>query len=156
MLCAFGMARLGRDAELRYTPHGDAVCNLSLAFNYGKKDESTGQRPTTWVDATLWGRRAEALAPYLLKGMALTVTLEEVHIEYYKNRDGAETPKLAARVVDIDLGASPMERTAPEPQRRAAPMPVAARVAPAPRGPARAPAPGGSGFDDMESDDIPF
>ena len=40
MINAFGMARLGRDAELRYTPNGDAVCNLSLAFSYGKKDDS--------------------------------------------------------------------------------------------------------------------
>src|SRR5438270_380965 len=38
-----GLATLGRDAELRRTPNGEAVTNLSLAFNYGRKDQS-GQK----------------------------------------------------------------------------------------------------------------
>lgn len=169
MINAFGMARLGQDAELRYTNQGDAVCNLSLAFAYGRKDES-GQRPTTWIDATLWGKRAEGLAQYLLKGTQVSVLLEEVHDEMYTARDGGERHKIAARVLDIDLASNGQRREeeaprAPQraPQRAYAPaqaprrpMPAAGRVAP----PARAPAPasyveGGSGFDDMD-DDVPF
>jgi single-strand DNA-binding protein len=156
MIHAFGMARLGRDAELRYTPNGDAVCNLSLAFSYGKKGDD-GYRPTQWVDATLWGRRAEALTPYLLKGAQIAVAVEDLHIEFYKNRDGAEMPKLAARVVDVDLsgGAPPQERPVAPSMAQRAPLPAAARTAAPPRAPARAPAAGPSGFDDMD-DDIPF
>jgi single-strand DNA-binding protein len=159
MLSAFGYARLGRDAELRYTNAGDAVTSLSLAFSYGRRDE-TGQRPTTWVDAALWGKRAESLAQYLLKGTAVVVSLDELRMETYQGRSG-EGHKIAARVADIEL-ASPKENgaaAAPPPAvvaRRPEP-PAGATTRPPPRLPARASAPaaGGSGFDDMD-DDIPF
>lgn len=136
----FGLARIGRDAEIRHTANQDAVCSLSLAFAWGKKDAS-GKRPTQWVDGSLWGKRAEALAPYLLKGTLIAVTLDEVHIETYQGANGAAT-KLAGKVLDIELAGSPAAAPAPTP----APAPR-----PAPR-PAPAPAPN---FADMD-DDIPF
>ena len=67
MAMMIGLARLGRDAEIRTTSQGDSVATLALAFSYGRKG-SDGNRPTQWVDAALWGKRAEALAPYLTKG----------------------------------------------------------------------------------------
>jgi single-strand DNA-binding protein len=152
MILAMGAARLGRDVELRYTPSGDAVTNLSLAFSYGKKGDD-GKRPTTWVDATLWGKRAEALAPYLLKGGQVTVTLEDLHLESFKGREGGEMWKLVGRVLDIELGSSGAPAGQEAPAR-----PVQRAPAPAPgRAPGRAPVPpaAGSGFDSM-SDDIPF
>jgi single-strand DNA-binding protein len=98
-----GLARLGRDAEVRYTPGGDAVCNLSLAVNYGQKDQG-GNRPKQWIDATLWGKRAEALAQFLVKGSVHCFTLEDIHIETYQKNGGGEGFKLAARVLDVELG----------------------------------------------------
>ena len=136
----FGLARLGRDAEIRTTSQGESVATLALAFSYGRKG-GDGKRPTQWVDAALWGKRAEALAPYLLKGGLVSVSLEDVHIETFDGKNGPGH-KLAARVVDVEL-ASPK-------QPSAAPAP---RQAPAPR-PAPAPA-GGHGFEEMDSD-IPF
>ena len=136
----FGLARLGRDAEIRTTGQGESVATLALAFSYGRKG-SGGNRPTQWVDAALWGKRAEALAPYLTKGGLVSVVLEDVHIETFDGKNGPGH-KLAARVVDVEL-ASPK-------QAGAAPAP---RQAPAPR-PAPAPS-GGHGFESMD-DDIPF
>ena len=40
-----GLARIGKDAELRYTASNEPVANLSLAFNYGRKGDD-GKRPT--------------------------------------------------------------------------------------------------------------
>ena len=96
---AFGLARLGRDAELRTTRQGESVATLALAFSYGRKG-SDGNRPTQWVDAALWGKRAEALAPYLTKGGLVSVVLEDVHIETFDGKNGPGH-KLAARVVDV-------------------------------------------------------
>ena len=139
---SFGLARIGRDVELRRTSGGDAVASISLAFTYGRKGED-GKRPTQWVDAALWGKRAEALAPYLLKGGLVAVTLEEVHIETFQGSSGPGH-KLTGKVLDIELaGGGDKPAAAPRP----APTPA--------RAPARAPAPAGSGFDDMD-DDIPF
>lgn len=138
----FGLARLGRDAEIRTTSQGESVATLALAFSYGRKG-SDGNRPTQWVDAALWGKRAEALAPYLLKGGLVSVSLEDVHIETFDGKNGPGH-KLAARVVDVELaspkqaGAAPAPRHAPAPAPRPAPTPSA-----------------GSGFDDM-TDDVPF
>ena len=64
---------VGRDAELRRTNSGDAVLNFSLAIDNGK-DKEGNKRDATWFDCSLWGKRAEALQSYVLKGGKLTVT----------------------------------------------------------------------------------
>jgi single-strand DNA-binding protein len=62
---------LGADAELRNTPKG-AVCKLRLATTEKWKDkEGQKHERTEWHRATLFGTRAEALAPMLTKGKKL-------------------------------------------------------------------------------------
>ncbi|RYF31377.1 MAG: single-stranded DNA-binding protein [Comamonadaceae bacterium] len=141
----FGLARIGRDAELRTTGQGDQVATLSLAFTYGRKG-ADGKRPTQWVEGALWGKLAEALTPYLTKGTQVSVTLDDTRIETFRKSDGTDGLKLAGRVTSIELAGSG-ERTAPAPAPRPAP-------AAAPRAPAAATR-AASGFDDMD-DDIPF
>lgn len=143
---AHGLARLGRDAEVRRTPSGEAVCNLSLAFNVRNK----GEQETTWVEAALWGKRAESLAPYLLKGSMHAFDLSDVRIEAYEGRNGSGT-KLVANVVDVTLGPKATgEGPAKAPGR---PQERSQQGDPIKTPPPRAAS--GSGFDDME-DDIPF
>lgn len=134
-----GLARLGRDAELRYTSSGEAVVNLALAFNYGQK-QADGNRQTQWLEASLWGKRAEALAPHLAKGSALSVVLSEPHVETFEGKNGTGH-KLVSRVIDIEFAGSKGESSAPaakQDQKPAMPAPSA-----------------GSGFDDLEND-LPF
>jgi single-strand DNA-binding protein len=114
MIQLFGLARLGRDAELRNTSGGDQVASLSLAFTYGRKGDD-GKKPTQWVDGAIWGKRAEALAPYLTKGTLVTVTVEDAHIETFKKSDGTEGTKLAGRVTAIDLAGGGERQAAPAP-----------------------------------------
>lgn len=143
-----GVFRIGRDAEVRFIPSGEAVSNLSLAYNYGRRD-GDGKQPTQWIEAGLWGDRAEKLAQHLTKGKAVFCVIEDLHIETFKKADGTPGQKLAGRVQRLDF-VGPRESS-----DRASPAPSAApRGAPAPtRGaPPKAPA---SGFDDMD-DDIPF
>ena len=143
----FGLARIGRDVEIRSTNTGESVASLSLAFTYRAK----GEKCTQWVDAALWGKRADALAPYLLKGGLISVTLEDVHIETYRKNDGGEGVKLAGRVMDIELaGGRDAQATPAAPQQRSTRPSHDAAIARSP-----APAKVSSGFDDMDSD-IPF
>jgi single-strand DNA-binding protein len=67
--CCF-IGNLGKDAELRYTPGGDAVATLNLACSKKWKNKNTGQMQerTEWVRIVLWGKTAESLAQYLTKG----------------------------------------------------------------------------------------
>ena len=142
---AQGLARLGKDCEIRYLANGDAVASLAMAFTYGKKGED-GKRSTQWVDATLWGKRAEVLAQYLTKGSQVVAYLEDVRIETYEGKNGTGS-KLVARVADIELisGNAAPQQSAPAPRQ-------AQRPAPAPQ---QQHGSASSGFDDMDSD-IPF
>ena len=99
---AQGLARIGKDAEVRFTPGGTAVANVSLAFTYGKKGDD-GKRPTQWVDASLWGQRVESLAPYLTKGKQIVAYLEDVHIQTYTKGDGTQNTKMVARLADLEF-----------------------------------------------------
>lgn len=96
-----GVFRIGNDPTVRVTPGGDPVINLSLATNYGKPGQD-GKRPTQWYDASLWGKRAESLAPYLKKGDRIYVVMNEVHIETYQ-KNGADVPKLVGKIIEVEL-----------------------------------------------------
>lgn len=142
-----GVARIGRDAELRALPDGTPVTNLALAFDYGRKGED-GRRPTQWVEASLWGRQAEALVEYLTKGQQVYVIVDDIHIETYEGRNGGGS-KLVGRIQTINLcgGGSSQER-----QQASRPQQSAPRQS-APRQQQR-PQPQQS-YDDYD-DDIPF
>lgn len=63
------IGNLTRDPELRYTPSGKAVADISLAINrVWVNDQGQKQEDTTFVDVTLWGRQAELAQQYLTKG----------------------------------------------------------------------------------------
>ena len=64
------IGNLGRDPEIRHSPDGAAVCNLSVATSYQWKDRSTGERRenTEWHRIVLFGRLAEIAGEYLRKG----------------------------------------------------------------------------------------
>ncbi|MEG5263273.1 single-stranded DNA-binding protein [Pseudomonas sp. JDS28PS106] len=141
------IGRLGRDAELRFTPGGDAVCNLALACEYGRKGQD-GKRPTQWIDATLWGKQAEALAPYLVKGQQLHFTIEDAHVETFPKSDGTQGIKLTGRVIVIKFAGSPPQQDQQQPARQQQRPPQQSRPAPQQNQQAAPP----ESFDD----DIPF
>lgn len=142
---AHGLARLGRDVEIRSVAGGESVGDLSLAFSYGRKDRD-GKRQTQWVKGALWGKRAEALAPYLLKGGLVVVDLEDLRIENFEGKNGPSS-SLVGTVVGVELAGGGQTQRGAEPQqppRQTAPPPRSAAP------PARSSSP--SGFDDMDSD----
>ena len=68
------VGNLGRDAELRYTTGGTAVATLNMATTETWNDK-TGQRQerTEWHRVVLWGKTAESLAEYLIKGKQIYI-----------------------------------------------------------------------------------
>jgi len=63
---------VGKDAELRNTQGGESVLNFTVAVSNGK-DKDGNDRPATWFDCSLWGKRADSLKSYITKGSKLTV-----------------------------------------------------------------------------------
>lgn len=140
-----GIARLGRDAEVRYLQSGKAVANLSLAYNYGQKS-TDGKRQSQWVDAALWGDQAEKLQQYLIKGTLLNVICRDVHIETYEGKNGTGA-KLVGTVADLEFVPQKREEGS---HAQALSAPLAPRPQQAPSMP-----PSDASFGDID-DGIPF
>jgi single-strand DNA-binding protein len=68
------VGNLGRDPEMRYTPSGQAVTNLSVASNrqYTRSDGES-VKETIWFRVSVWGKSAEACNEYLRKGSQVLV-----------------------------------------------------------------------------------
>lgn len=64
------LGHLGRDPEVRYTPNGGAVTNITVATTEAWKDKSSGeqQEKTEWHRVVFFGRLAEIAGEYLKKG----------------------------------------------------------------------------------------
>ncbi|WP_269498072.1 single-stranded DNA-binding protein [Castellaniella sp. S9] len=69
------IGNLGKDPEIRYTPDGAAVCNVSIATTSTWRDKASGERreETEWHRAVFYGRLAEIAGEYLKKGRTVFV-----------------------------------------------------------------------------------
>lgn len=144
-----GLFTLGRDAEIRVTQGGTTVVQLAVAYNYGRKGED-GKKPSQWVRASMFGKQAETLAPYLTKGKQVSLVIRDLRIATFQKQDGTTGTSLEGVADFDDFARGPkQEGAAPAPRPSPAPAPQQRAPAPAPR------AGGGSGFDDMD-DDVPF
>jgi len=82
----------------------------------------------------MFGKRAEQLAPYILKGNQVVAYLSDIRIETYEGKNGAGS-KLVGRLDDIELtdrkdGGQSQQRPAPQPARQAPPPPKSTYQAP--------------------------
>lgn len=154
------IGNLGRDPEVRYTPSGAAVCNMSLATTRNWKDKNSGERveETEWHRVVLYDRLAEIAGEYLKKGRQVYVE-GRLKTRKWTDKDGVEkyTTEIVATEMTLlgtrdGMGGGGEAMGDDDGGSR----PVPARPAPAPRAPAPRPAPkSATGFDDMD-DDIPF
>ena len=137
------IGNLGRDPEVRYTPGGAAVCNVTLATSrkWKNKDGSGDVEETEWHRVVFYDRLAEIAGEYLKKGRSVYVE-GRLKTRKWTDKDGVEkyTTEVIADNMQMLGGRDDGERTAPPVQRQA------------PKPPPKSSA---GGFDDMD-DDIPF
>jgi single-strand DNA-binding protein len=162
------IGNLGRDPEVRYTPSGAAVCNLTLATSRSWKDKTSGDKveETEWHRVVFYDRLAEIAGEYLKKGRSIYVE-GRLKTRKWQDKEGVEryTTEIVAEEMkmlggreglgggDEGGGSRSYAREGGDAGERGA-RPAAQR--PAPGKPAAAPAAKSStGFDDMD-DDIPF
>lgn len=91
-------ARLGKDAEIRYMANGDPVVSCTAAVTSGYGDKAI----TTWVNLSMFGKRFEKVAPYLLKGGQVAISGELTN-RPYTDKSGNERFSLDVRVNDLTL-----------------------------------------------------
>lgn len=95
-----------RDAELRQTQGGSSVLAFGLAVNDRRKNPQTGEweEYPNFVDLTMFGARAQALAQYIKKGSKLAV---EGKLRYSSwERDGQKRSKLEVIVDELEFMSS--------------------------------------------------
>jgi single-strand DNA-binding protein len=63
------IGRLGKDPELKYTQNEKAVCSLNVALNDGYGDT----QHTSWINVVCWGKTAENVAKYCVKGSQIAI-----------------------------------------------------------------------------------
>jgi single-strand DNA-binding protein len=168
------IGNLGRDPEVRYTPNGNAVCNISLATTRNWKDKTSGDKveETEWHRVVFYDRLAEIAGEYLKKGRSCYVE-GRLKTRKWQDKEGKDTYTTEVIADNMQLlggrdGGGGGEEGggggyAPRGASRGGGgggdergEPPQARSAPAPRAPAGKPAAKSStGFDDMD-DDIPF
>ena len=103
------VGNLGRDAELKYTPGGAPVAKVSLATTEVWNDKN-GQRQekTEWHSIDIWGKQAESLSEYLVKGKQVYVE-GRLQTREWQDKDGNKrktTDIRADRIVLLGGGGS--------------------------------------------------
>ncbi|MBB5216263.1 single-stranded DNA-binding protein [Parapusillimonas granuli] len=152
------VGNLGRDPEVRYSPDGAAICNVSIATTSQWKDKVTGEKreETEWHRVVFYNRLAEIAGEYLKKGRSVYVEGRLKTRKWQDKDTGADrysTDIVADQMQmlggreggDVGMGGGDFNQ-APAPQRQQRP-PQQSRPA-APSAPA-------ANLADMD-DDIPF
>ena len=69
------VGNLGKDPEIRYSPNGGAVANITIATSESWKDKTSGekQEKTEWHRVVFFGRLAEIAGEYLKKGAQIYI-----------------------------------------------------------------------------------
>jgi single-strand DNA-binding protein len=105
----YGIGRLGKDSELKFTKNGDAVLNFTVAVNTGYGDNPK----TTWWNCSIFGKRAEALSEYLKKGTQVAVSGAPSN-DPFTTKDGTQRYDLNLRVSDLTLLGSKGDSNTPK------------------------------------------
>ena len=149
------VGNLGRDPEVRYSPDGAAICNVSIATTSQWKDKATGEKreETEWHRVVFYGRLAEIAGEYLKKGRTVFVEGRLKTRKWQDKETGADRystdivadqmQMLGGRDSGDSASGSNEFNQAPAPRRTQQPRPAAPAAAPA------------SNLADMD-DDIPF
>ncbi len=83
------VGNLGRDPEVRYSPNGQAVANVTLATSESWKDKTSGEKQerTEWHRIVFFGRLAEIAGEYLKKGAQIYVE-GRLQTRKWQDKDG--------------------------------------------------------------------
>ncbi|HMN10942.1 MAG TPA: single-stranded DNA-binding protein [Bellilinea sp.] len=100
---------LGRDPEVRHTPKGTKVVELSVADNRIYTGADGNQvKETNWFRVSVFGKQAEACAQYLKKGRLITAT-GRMKCDVVTNQDGSKSYYWKLIAQQVVFGPRPAE-----------------------------------------------
>jgi single-strand DNA-binding protein len=98
------VGRLTRDPEMRSTASGMSVLSMRLAFNDRRKNPQTGEWEdmSNYIDATLFGKRAEALSRFLTKGTRIGID-GRLRWSEWESQSGEKRSKIEVIADELEL-----------------------------------------------------
>lgn len=99
----FGIGRLTKDVELRFTQSQRACATFDLAISNGK-DEQGNDRKADFIRCVIWEKQAENMAKYTHKGSQIAIE-GSIKTDSYDDGQGNKkyrTYVLAKRVMFLD------------------------------------------------------
>jgi single-strand DNA-binding protein len=100
------VGRLTRDAELKYTASGQAVCKFSVAVNRRRKNGDQWEDEANFFDVVLWGKQGEAVNQFLLKGKTVGVEGELRQDRWQQDGQNRSKVEIVANNIQL-LGGNP-------------------------------------------------
>ena len=102
------IGRLTRDAELRYSSSGMAICKFSIAVNRSVKKNDKWSDEASFFDCTVFGKTAESLKQYLTKGQQVCISGELVQNRW--EHEGKQMSRVEINVNHVQLIGEKPER----------------------------------------------
>lgn len=97
------IGNLTRDPEMKTTPKGTAVGELSLAINETyKTQDGQDKETTTFVEVVTWGRLAENCQQYLAKGRPVFVE-GKLQLDQWESKEGEKRSKMRVRAETVQF-----------------------------------------------------
>ena len=114
------VGRLTRNAELRYANSGQAISVFSVATSSRKKKGDQWVDEASFWDVELWGKQAESLNQYLVKGKQVAIEGQMRQDRWEK--DGQPRMKVVINAQSVQLlGGGQDKQPAKEEPRRQSP-----------------------------------
>ncbi len=104
------VGRLTRDAELKYTNTGTAICKVAIAVNRRRKVDEQWTEEASFFDVTIWGKMGEAINQYLVKGKQVGIEGELRQNKWEQDGQPRSKVEIIANNVQL-LGGKTGERT---------------------------------------------
>lgn len=97
------IGNLGRDAEVKFTQGGQPVASFSVAATEKWNDrDGNKQERTEWIRCVLWGKQAESLQPYLVKGKQVYIE-GRMQTRSWDDKDGNKKYQTEVKVDRLQL-----------------------------------------------------
>lgn len=136
------IGNLTRDPELRTTGSGITVCSFTVAVN--RRKTANGQQEADFFRVSAWRQLGENCQRYLAKGRKVAV-VGPVSVSSYQANDGSTRAQLEVIADDVEFLSGRNEETN-----------AGRQAAYAPQQQATHPTQPGSGYEEVDDEDLPF
>ena len=134
------IGNLTRDPELRTTGSGHNVCSFTVAVN--RRKSANGQQEADFFRVSAWRQLGENCQRYLSKGRKVAI-VGPVSVSTYQANDGSTRAQLEITAEDVEFLSSSSENSSQQAYS-------------APNQQSMHPTQSGSGYEEVQDDDLPF